>query len=77
MSEPIQLVMIEGSLNEHMIAMDMVESGKALVAKVHHGDFVSFEAYRLSPTSTTYAWRSSAMSVPAFMPMKIKQVVEE
>jgi hypothetical protein len=58
------LVIIPGSLNEHTLARDLVERGNVDRAIVMWHDLVSFEAWRVSLTS--YAWRSSAMSAPAF-----------
>ena len=62
--EPKELIIIPGSLNEHTIAHDLVEIGNVNRAIVMSGEHVSFEAWRVSPTS--YAWRTPSMSAPAF-----------
>lgn len=69
---PVDLILIEGSFNEHALAADLVRYGHALVARVisKAHDYIGFEAYRLSPTSTSYAWRTPTMAVPAFMPVE-------
>lgn len=62
--EPKRIVVIPGSLNEHAKAWDLVAMGNVDHAIVQYGDYVSFEAWRVSDTS--YAWRSAAMVSPAF-----------
>lgn len=68
---PVTSIQIEGSFNEHALAADLVRYGHALIARVvdpRFPGYVSFEAYRVNPTSASYAWRTpTTMAVPAFM----------
>lgn len=61
---PQRMVVIPGSLNEHSLADELVRRGNVGRAIVMWHDYVSFEAWRVGPTS--YAWKSASMSAPAF-----------
>jgi hypothetical protein len=51
-----------------MVAFQLVQSRKAILAEVRFEGALIFEVYAL-PDSKTFAWRSSLMSAPAFETM--------